>query len=114
MAQLKKDDYKEQGSSQLIPFDLRLFANRLLSPSCNIALQTWVIILLAVKLFLRHDEFHDINMSQFVAGMFEIKEHRVDVLVLEVKSLVKRTRRGLLSRYMPIMTIQSFAPCATF
>ena len=42
MAQLKKDDhdYKEQGSSQLLPFDNRLLANRLLSASCIIALQT--------------------------------------------------------------------------
>ena len=93
MAQLKKDDhdYKEQGSSQLLPFDLRLLANRLLSASCIIALQTWVIILLAVKLFLRHDEFHDIDMSQFVAGMVEIKEHRVDVLVLEVFGKADKT-----------------------
>ena len=93
MTQLKKDDhdYEECGSSQLLPSDLRLLRARLLSSNCIIGLQTYVIILVAIWIFLRHDEFHDIEMDQFQMDMHEVFEDKVEALVLKVFGKADKT-----------------------
>jgi hypothetical protein len=86
LTQLNKDDvaYAEKGSAQLLPSDLRLLGQRLLSTKSIVDLQTWVIIIDATLLFLRHDEFHDIEMKQFKDDLFEILPDRVNSLALEI------------------------------
>ena len=86
MKQVKKidHDYQEKGSSQLLISDLRLLRSNLLSTNNIIGLQTWVIILIAVMLFLRYDEYHGIQMEDFLVDIFEITERSIDALVLKV------------------------------
>jgi hypothetical protein len=71
---LRKDDiaYEEKGSIQLVllPSDLRLPSQRLLSSKSIVDLQTWVIIIDACVIFLRHDEFHDIEVKHFKDDLF--------------------------------------------
>jgi hypothetical protein len=84
--QLKKDDvaYEEKGSTQLLPSDLRLLCSHLLSTRSILDLQTWVIIIFATVTFLRHDEFHDIELKHFDESLFEIFLNQVDALALQV------------------------------
>lgn len=86
IVQRKKDsvEYEEQGSSQLLPSDVRLLRTHLLSTKCIVNLQMWVIIIVSIKLFLRHDEFHDIEMAHFLPELFHILEDRIESLVLKV------------------------------
>jgi hypothetical protein len=93
MKQLKKDDhaYKEKGSCQLLPSDICLLRNHLLSSKSIVSLQTYVIILIAIALFLRHDEFHDIEMCHFVADTFQVHDDQVEALVLKVSSATDYT-----------------------
>jgi hypothetical protein len=83
---LRKKDiaYEEKGSSQLLPSDLRLLCQHLLSTQSIVGLQTWVIIIVATILFLRHDEFHDIEMEHFKDDLFQILPDRVNSLALAV------------------------------
>jgi hypothetical protein len=96
--QLRKDDiaYEENGSCQLLPSDLRLLRARLLSSKNIVDLQTWVIIINACLLFLRHDEFHEIEMKHFKEDLFQILEDQVNSLALEVFG--KSDRRWLKRR----------------
>lgn len=77
-------NYKEMGCTQLLPSDLRLLRNRLLSVPSLENLQFWVIIIVACKLFLRHDEFHDIDLDKFIPALFDIPSDRVNSLAVEV------------------------------
>lgn len=80
----KAEKYRERGSSQLLPSDLRLLRNNLLSSKSIVKLQFWVITIVSVQLFLRHDEFHDIQMDHFCPSLFSIMNGRIDALALEV------------------------------
>jgi hypothetical protein len=80
-----KDDpaYVEKGSSQLLVSDIRLIIRHQL-PRGVIGLQTVCIVLMAIRLFLRHDEFHDIKLEEFLPDLFEIKDGNVSALAIEV------------------------------
>jgi hypothetical protein len=86
MEQLRMDDiaYEEKGSAQLRPSDLRLLCDHLLSTKSIVGLQTWVIIIVATILFLRHDEFHEIEMEHFKSDLFQVLPDRVNSLALAV------------------------------
>jgi hypothetical protein len=72
--QLIKDDhdYKELGSMQLLPVDLRMLRSYLLGTPNILNLQTWVIIIFSSLLFLRYDEFHDITGENFQPELFSL------------------------------------------
>jgi len=84
MKQRKKDgaNHHEEGASQLLPSDLRDLRTKLVNSQSIIELQTWTIIIVSVCLFLRHDEFHDINVEQFDPNLFVIKDDRLVLLAL--------------------------------
>lgn len=108
--QLLKDDiaYEEKGSIQLLPSDLRLLGRRLLSTKSIVDLQTWVIIIVATLLFLRHDEFHDIELKQFLPNLFEIFEDRVSALALKVFG--KSDKRWLQRKLIADKKFPEFCP----
>jgi hypothetical protein len=83
----KDEGYKEKGCMQLLPSDFRLLRARLLSTRNIADLQMWVIIILAGKLALRHDEFHRLKAEHFLPELFEISEtdDRVNALGIKVK-----------------------------
>ena len=78
MKQQKKDgaNHHEEGASQLLPSDLRDLRTKLINSQSIIELQTWMIIIVSVCLFLHHDEFHDVNVEQFDSNLFVIKDDR--------------------------------------
>lgn len=78
--------YTAKGSSQLLPCDFRLLRSHLLSTHNPVDLQMWVIAIVATKLGLRHDEFHQIASMHFLPEYFEIpaSDERIDALALKV------------------------------
>jgi hypothetical protein len=80
-----KDDpaHVEKGRSQPLVSDIRLITRHQL-PRGVVGLQTACIVLIAVKLFLRHDEFHDIKLEEFLPDLFEIKDGNISALATEV------------------------------
>ena len=85
----EKKGYKETGSAQLMPSDFRLLRAHLLSKRSIICLQMWVIIIVATKEALRHDEFHEIKLEHFLATLFEIPEAQERINALAFKVLGK-------------------------
>ena len=77
-------DYKSKGCSQLLPSYVRRMRERLISSNNLIDFQTYVIILVAIKLFLRQDEFGDIKIDRFVPELFVVKEGGVIGLLVKV------------------------------
>ena len=84
--------YVEVGSMQLLPVDLRMLRTHLLSTPSVTNLQTWVTIIVATLLLLRHDEFHTIAEAEFQSAMFSIPDATkiVESLVLQVCGKVDR------------------------
>lgn len=78
------EGYEENGSSQLLPSDLRLLRTHLLSSGSIIALQTWVIIIVSVKQALRHDDAYDMNLEHFLPALFEVQQTGIAALGVEV------------------------------
>ena len=76
--------YQENGSSQLLPSDLRILYNNLVSSGTLVALQTWVIIIAAVKQGWRHDDWYDIPLEKFLPEHFQIREDLLSAIALEV------------------------------
>jgi len=76
--------YEEVGCSQLLPSDLRHLQKYLLSFGSLSDLQFWVMIIVAVSLFLRHDELHNIQADHFKEDLFEMYSGRIDSLVIEI------------------------------
>jgi hypothetical protein len=68
MQHLRQDgaDYQPKGASQLLPKDLRCLCRYLLSSQSIVRLQTWVMILLACKMFLRPDKVVTIQLNSFI------------------------------------------------
>jgi len=85
LSSLNDKSHKETGSSQLLPSDERLLRNHLLSSRTLVSLQTWVIMIIAIRLFLRHDESHCIRFEHFLAEFFVNTNNRVESLALQVK-----------------------------
>ena len=65
-------DWEAKGDTPLLPEDICQLQSILLSTNCINDLQFYVIILLAIRLFLCHDEFYDIDLSQFALHLFTI------------------------------------------
>lgn len=88
METLKKaaieDGYQENGSSQLLPSDLRIIRNHCLSSGTLVGLQTWVITISACKQGWRHDDWYDIPLEKFLPELFQIREDLLSAIALEV------------------------------
>ena len=78
-----KAGYKEKGSSQLLPSDLRLLRSRLLSTCSMVDLQMWVVIIVATKLGLRYDEYHELHSDHFLPDFFEIPDSMIESMRLQ-------------------------------
>ena len=81
---LKKEGYQEMGAAQLLPRDLRDLRDYLLSTRELSGLQMWVEILIACKLFLRHDELYQMTDIDLIKVLHEISEFGIDGLCLQV------------------------------
>jgi hypothetical protein len=77
--------YQELGCTPILPEDVRLIREKLLSSGTIYDLQMYVIIILSISLFLRHDEFHSIKMENFHPEMFEVEINRIQGLALWVQ-----------------------------
>ena len=80
----KQAGYTENGCKQLLPMHLRSLSKYLLSPKTLGGLQMWVQILIASRLFLRHDEFHQMTDEDILMELHEISDWGVDGLGFEV------------------------------
>jgi hypothetical protein len=89
------EHYVRRGCSQLLPSDLRCLRAYLLSCNCLPALQLLVIIFLAVRLFLRSDEFANIKFEDILEGSTIVKENGVEGVVLKVKGKYDDAPRNL-------------------
>jgi hypothetical protein len=76
--------YKEHGSSQLLPSDIRILNNNLLSSGTIVGLQTWVIVISAIKQAWRHDDFYDMCLEKFLPQHFQIRRDLLSALALQV------------------------------
>ena len=95
--QLWKDDhaYKENGSAQFLVEDVRKLLRRFLAAPCLANLQMSCIMLVAILMFLRHDEFHKIHSDEFIENEFHILSNSIEELVLKVKGKVDEEEVGL-------------------
>jgi hypothetical protein len=85
--------YIETGSMQLLPVDLRMLRTHLFSAPSITNLQTWVTIIFATLLLLRHDEFHSIHGEDFKPDLFSLPKATMTInsLVLQVFGKVDST-----------------------
>jgi hypothetical protein len=79
-----EEAYEEQGCSQLLPSDVPWLRTYYVGQNTIVCLQYWCIIVVAILLALRHDEFHLINHTSFIPVLFEITIEQVDCLVLRI------------------------------
>ena len=101
----KKDaNYEKKGSSQLIPADLRFLQSALLSSDTIFNLQLWVIIIISCRLFLRHDEFHDLSDVNFVSSLFAIFPDGIEHLGLWVCG---KADKGV-KKYLKVVTDREY------
>ena len=72
MDKIKQDrmGYKRSPSEQLLPSYVRKLRDRLISSNSLIDLQTFTIIVVSISLFLRFDDFVDIEISHFEPKLF--------------------------------------------
>jgi hypothetical protein len=82
----KDRDYEEQGSTQLLPADMRQLRVSLVQVKNHdvIKLQTWVIAIVSTLLFLRFDEFCTMSGDDFVIPCSEIRKEAIEHLVVKV------------------------------
>lgn len=78
-------EYQRHGCEQLLPSDIRRLRNYLIASNTVEGLKLYLIIIIAVKLFLRSDEFGNIEFSDIVAGMTVVTASGVEALVFRVK-----------------------------
>ena len=102
VAQLRKDGkaYQPQGSNFLSPKDLRHLQQYLCNSGSLRDLQSYVMLLLGVKLFLRHDEYSNIQMKHFeeVQKRYVIDENGIHGLCLEVTGKCDNIPQQLLTK----------------
>jgi hypothetical protein len=79
------EKHVRRGCSQLLPSDLRRLRTYLLASNCLVALQLLVIIFIAVRLFLRSDEFANIKFEDILEASTIMKENGVEGVILKVK-----------------------------
>ena len=84
--QTKKDGagYIEKGDSQLLPSDLRALRTHLLSTTDLIGLQTWTIVLLGCKLFLRPDEVLSLSVDSVPKKLVVVVDGHVHSITFTV------------------------------
>jgi len=77
------------GSSAITPWELLDIRTNLLSTNSIHDLQSWVMILISIKLFLRSDELVHIRIQDFVSDLcFEAKDGSISMLGIKVKGIV--------------------------
>ena len=84
--QIGKDriDYIEEGAFPLHPSEVRLFRRHLLSTSSLKNLQTYVMMLLGIRLFLRFDEFSKITVDSFDTGLHSSPNGKLNALCISI------------------------------
>ena len=109
----KLEGYKERGSMQLLPVDLRSLRTHLLSVPCLPNIRTWCTIIFATMLFLRYDEFHEVKGEHFLpVELFSIYWVSCRLLsIWQYTYLVKLTSSGCLCAYTQIRNSQTCVLC---
>ena len=86
--------YKPKSSGQIQPQELIAVRRRLLSSGKVEDFQLYVIILLAVKLFLRHDDFHTLRVEDIIPDLCNITENGVESIAFKVMGKSERRGKG--------------------
>jgi hypothetical protein len=68
--QLDQKEYRKQPTEQLLPYYVRQLRDRLLSSNSIIDLQTFVIVMVSICLFIWFDDFVDIELCHFEQKLF--------------------------------------------
>ena len=86
MAQQRRDGaaYVVKGDSQLLPSDLRALQRHLLSTSDICGLESWVIILIVCKIFLRPDEVLTLRIDSVENSLIVRKDGHVHSITVTV------------------------------
>ena len=74
----------ERGDSQLLPSDLLLLRTHLLSSNSITGLQTWCIVIIAVKLFLRPDEVLSLRVDSIQQDLIIWKDGHCHSVTFQV------------------------------
>lgn len=84
---LKKDgfEWEPNGASQLLPKDVRRIRNKLLSSNNIVGLETYTMVLMGIKCFLRPDELMTIKAEHFIPQLFCQHQGRIIGMVVKVK-----------------------------
>jgi hypothetical protein len=85
MAGLIDGTYHSQGNDALRPRDVRACGNFLLGAANLAWLGAYVLILIAVRLFLRSDEIVPLQVCDFIRTLFIRKNGRIHSLALKIK-----------------------------
>jgi hypothetical protein len=80
-------NYKPRGCSHLLPSYVRKMRDALLSSNGLVDFQTYCIILIGIKVFLRQDEFGDIEIEDFEPTLFIVKDEAIIGLVVKVQGM---------------------------
>lgn len=78
-------NYKPRGCSHLLPSYVRKMREALLASNDIVDFQTYCIILIGIKVFLRQDEFGDIEIEDFEPTLFIVKDEAIIGLVVKVQ-----------------------------
>ena len=84
-----------KGSYQLLPDELLDVRQRLLSSFCLADLQLYTIVLVSIFLFLRHDEFHKLKVTDVVNDLSAVTPNRIASLCIKVKGKTDQRHRHL-------------------
>lgn len=84
-----------KGSYQLLPEALMQIRDLLLSTGRLHDLQLWCIILVSIYLFLRHDEFHGIKLSDIRREFSAVTQEKISSICIRVKGKTDNVPRNL-------------------
>ena len=88
--------YVVSGSYQILPNELLEIRRLLLSTGKAKDLQLYCIMIISIKLFLRHDEFHSIQLFDVQDGMSDVDEHgQLNQMVIRIKGKTDKVTRHL-------------------
>jgi hypothetical protein len=85
-----------QGSCHLLPSEIRTMRENLLSTGKQEDLQLFCIILTSIYLFLRHDEFHKIEVDDIRPEYSAVESHKIINLCVKVQGKTDKEPQNLI------------------
>jgi hypothetical protein len=88
-------NHKETGDSQFTPKNLRAIRRFCLATGTITGLQTWLLVIMGCKMFLRPDELITIEIKSFVPTLFVRKGEHVIALFCKVMGKCDKKEHGI-------------------